>query len=60
MTNYCINNFPYERVLLLWQPNCDGRGENNITHFTNELDTKHNVLDGHNDSPFGEDHVQNV
>ena len=60
VTKYDINNFPYERALALWRSDCDRRGENNIRNLSNELDTKHNVLEAHNDSVFGEDHVQNV
>ena len=60
VTKYDINNFPYERALALWRSDCDRRGENNIRNLSNELDTEHNVLEAHNDSLFGEDHVQNV
>ena len=45
---------------MLWRSDCDRRGENNITNLSNELDTEHNVLEAHNDSTSGEDHVHNV
>jgi hypothetical protein len=54
VTKYDISNFPYERALALWRSDCDRRGENNITRFSNELDTEHNSLEVHNDSPSGE------
>lgn len=57
---YDINNFPYKRALTLWRSNCDRKRENNITNFYTELDTKHNVLEAHNDNSFGEDHIHNV
>ena len=60
VTKYDINNFPYERALALWWSDYDRRGENNIRNLSNELDIEHNVLESHNDSVFGEDHVQNV
>ena len=59
VTKYYINNFPYERALALLQSDCDKRGENNITKFSNELDMEHNALEVHNDNAFGEDHVHN-
>lgn len=60
VTKYDIGNFPYERAQTLWRSNCDRRGENNITNFSNELDIEHNVLEAHNDSSFREDHVHNL
>jgi hypothetical protein len=59
VTKYDITTFPYERALALWQSDCDRRGGNNITSFSNELDTKHNYLEAHNDSPSGEGLVHN-
>jgi hypothetical protein len=38
LTKYYITNFPYERSLALWRSDCDIRGENSITNFSNELD----------------------
>jgi hypothetical protein len=58
VTKYDIT-FPYEREQALWRSNCDRRGENNITSFSNELDMEHNSLEAHNDSPSGEGLVQN-
>jgi hypothetical protein len=58
VTKYDISNFPYERALALWRSDCDRRGENNITSFSNELDTEHNSLEAHNDNPSGEGLVQ--
>ena len=55
-----LTNFPYERALAVWWSDRERRGENNITNFSNELDMENNVLDDHNDSSFGEAHVQNV
>ena len=59
ITKYDITTFPYERELALWRSDWDRRGENNITSFSNELHTKHNSLEAHNDSPSGEGLVQN-
>lgn len=60
VTKYGVDNFPYERALVLWRSDCDRRRENNITNLSNELDTEHNVLEAHSDSTSGEDHVHNV
>ena len=60
VTKYDVDNFPYERALALWRSDYDRRGENNITNLSNELDIEHNVLEAHNDSTSGEDHVHNV
>jgi hypothetical protein len=59
VTKYDISKFPCERALALCQSDCDRRGENNITSLFNELNTKHNSLEDHHDSPFGEGLVQN-
>ena len=59
VTKYDITTFPYERALALCRSNCDRRGENNITSFSNKLDIEHNYLEAHNDSPYGEGLVQN-
>ena len=34
---YDLNNFPFDKVLALWRLDCDRRGENNITNFSNEI-----------------------
>ena len=60
VTNYDVDNFPYERALSLWRSARERRGEKNITNFSNELDMEHNVLDDHSDGSFGEGCVQNV
>jgi hypothetical protein len=49
VTKYDITNFPYERALDLWRSDCDRKGENNTTNFSNELDMEHNSLEDHND-----------
>jgi hypothetical protein len=43
-----VTTFPNERALALWRSDCDRTGENSITSFSNELDTKHNSLEAHN------------
>jgi hypothetical protein len=59
VTKYDISNFPYERALAIWRLDCDRRGENNITSFSNELDTEHNSLEAQNHSPSREGLAQN-
>jgi len=49
VTKYDITNFPFNRALTLWRLDCEIRGECNIKNVSNELDTKHNVLEAHND-----------
>ena len=49
VTKYGIANFPFNRALALWLSDCERRGECNITNVSNELDTKHNVLEAQND-----------
>ena len=58
VTKYQIINFPFNRALALWRSDCERRGECNITNVSNELYTKHNVLEAHNDISSTEVHVQ--
>ena len=60
VTKYEITNFPFNRALALWRSDCERRGECNITNVSNELDTKHNFLEAHNDISSTEVHVQNA
>ena len=48
VTKYDITNFPFNRSIALWWSDCERRGEYNVTNVSNELDTRHNVLEAHN------------